>query len=100
LNCQANISSAWFLPKSRAVVTSLLSFAVTISSVIGLLVPGLIFYGYNENNDPGYTDGKQKVQKLLQLEFFVTVVAMGLNIIFIQNKVREFAVISASHAAY
>lgn len=46
LNCQAKISANWFSSKTRGKVTQILTLVLNISLVVGMLIPGFVFKGY------------------------------------------------------
>ena len=49
LNCQAKISANWFSSKKRGAITQLLTLVLNVSLIIGVLIPGFFFKGYEPN---------------------------------------------------
>lgn len=51
LNCQAKVSANWFTADIRGGVTQILTLVLNCSLIIGILIPGLVFGGYEPNSD-------------------------------------------------
>ena len=51
LNCQAKISANWFQADIRGRVTQLLTLILNVSLIIGILIPGFVFTGYQPSTD-------------------------------------------------
>ncbi|CAD8109988.1 unnamed protein product [Paramecium primaurelia] len=72
LNSQASMAMSWFHPKTRIMIITLLNVVNTLSLVVSAQLPGIIFKGYKLNDDTEYEDGKEKMQNLCLLEFYVS----------------------------
>ena len=57
LNCQAKLSANWFSAENRGQVTQLLTLILNVSLVIGMIIPSMVFKGY-EPNDKNIEEGK------------------------------------------
>lgn len=46
-NCQTKVSANWFTAETRGAVTQLLTLIFNVSLIIGILIPGFVFVGYD-----------------------------------------------------
>ena len=53
MNSLNKVSANWFYPKDRAGVTVFLCFFNSITQLIGLVMPGIMFEGYSTDNLEG-----------------------------------------------
>lgn len=85
LNCQAKISANWFTANSRGGVTQLLTLILNVSLIAGILIPGIIFSGYQVFPDT-IDEGRQLSFKLMWIEAAIAIVCFLPNIIFQDSK--------------
>lgn len=50
INTQANVAQDWFKPEDKTTVMIAFSFLITCSNILGVMIPGIIFKGYNATN--------------------------------------------------
>jgi hypothetical protein len=87
VNGIGKLSNNWYFPQNRQLVTSLISLMTTLSAVIGLVISGIAYYGYNHENDTeDFSEGKSISENLMIFEFIMSFVCMFPNMIFMQNK--------------
>ena len=59
LNCQAKISANWFTAETRGGITQLLTLIINVSLIIGMVIPGIVFSGYEpEPNASNLQEGR------------------------------------------
>lgn len=97
MNSQGKVPLQWFEASKRLQITTILSFCNTVFAIIGFLIPGFVFQGYELQNDSlnDYKDGKRRAESLMLIEAIITAVCMLVNIIFMESKPKHFP----SHAA-
>lgn len=86
LNCQAKISANWFTAKTRGGVTQLLTLVLNVSLIIGMLIPGLFFRGYDPDGEGSIEKGKDRTFELMLFEIFMGLACLVPNIFFQVNK--------------
>lgn len=81
MNCQAKISGNWFSAKVRGGITQLLTLVLNVSLIIGVLIPGFFFKGY-EPHPSNYNEGKDLTFNLMLFEAIMALICFIPNILF------------------
>lgn len=66
------MAMSWFHPKARIMIITLLNVVNTLSLVVSAQLPGKLFKEYNLETDIDFEDGREKFNKLVWLEFFIS----------------------------
>ncbi|KAL4512401.1 hypothetical protein ABPG72_005403 [Tetrahymena utriculariae] len=87
-NAKCRFQSNWFKAGDLSQITTLSTIITSCNGIVGVLLPGFYFTGYDYKTDhsENFQDGKDLMMNLLIIELIIVLVCAGLSLFFLRNK--------------